>query len=352
VIKWRRVCLKWLWVLATPGRYYPEILVLELGVDRPSDMHYLLSFIRPTVGVVTNISSSHLEFFHDLDNIAKEKGELIEALPADGLAVLNADDTRVRAMAKRSNAPVQTFGLLEQAEVQGSDVIFSYKDGVPQGLSFKLNDEGRVVPLRLPHIVAPHLLYAVLAAVAVGIYFKVNLVEAASMLQEFRSPLGRMQLIAGIKRSTIIDDTYNSSPVSALAALETLEAIVAKRKVAMLGDMLELGIDSEAGHRQVANRAFEANAAVVIAVGDRMGRAVKDAARHYMGVQAFYFDDPELAGKFLRTTMKDGDLVLVKGSQGMRLEKAVEEVMSESDRADEFLCRQTPEWRKKAYVKP
>jgi UDP-N-acetylmuramoyl-tripeptide--D-alanyl-D-alanine ligase len=349
---WLRVFLQWLWVVFGWGKY-PEILILEMGVDHPKDMDYLLSFIRPEVGVVTNISSSHLEFFKTLENIAKEKGKLIEALPSDGLAVLNNDDDLVLGMKEEIEAPFSTFGFGEFAEVSASNAALVYEDGMLQGITFKLSYAGSILPMRLPGIIAPHLIYAALSAVAVGIYFKLNLVEIAEALTNFTSLSGRMKLVRGIKNSMLIDDTYNASPSSTLSALQVLEEISAERKIAVLGDMLELGEESEKGHEEVAQKVFAMKADKFLVVGDRMKKAAeKRRPNNYPEENILFFADPMNAGKALQSILHSGDVVLVKGSQGMRMEKVVEEVMNDPQKANELLCRQSPEWLNIPFVKP
>lgn len=351
-LKWFGVLLKWLGVIIWPVNY-PEIVILEMGVDRPGDMDYLLSFVAPEVGVVTNISSSHLEFFKTLENTAKEKGKLIEALPKAGLAVLNNDDDLALNMQERTEAQIITFGFGEFAQISASNAAPVYEGGLPGGLTFKLSFEGSILPMRLPGIIAPHLVYSALAGVAVGIYFKLNLVDIATALKDFRSPTGRMNLVPGIKNTFLIDDTYNASPASTLSALQVLEDFEAKRKIAVLGDMLELGEDSMEGHAQVAAKVFSMKADKFLVVGDRLKEAVfKQKMGNYLKENVFFFANPMSAGKTLQNLMQPGDLVLIKGSQGMRMEKVVEEVMREPQKAESLLCRQSKEWSNIPFVKP
>lgn len=352
ILKWLAVFLKWLVEIVLPLSY-PEILVLEMGVDRPNDMKYLTEFIPVKIGVLTNISTNHLEFFRDINHIAKEKGRLLEALPEDGIAVLNADDKRVMKMEKEVSSEIITFGFDDSAQVRASDVDFNYTNENPEGLSFKLNYQGKTIPVRLNHILARHQLYSVLAAVAVGVSLKINLVNAATSLENYLAPLGRMNLIKGIKNSFLIDDTYNASPMSAMAALEVLREIKANRKIAVMGDMLELGKGTEKGHREVGKKVFESGATLFFAVGERMEMAVKEIQElGYPAQNIFYFENPVLAGKKLQQIMKEEDLILVKGSQGMRMEKIVEEVMANPLDSNRLLCRQSKEWKSKPFIKP
>ncbi len=352
ILKWLEVFLKWLSALIWTR--YPEFLVLEMGADRIGDIGYLTSFVPLRVGIVTNVSESHLEFFKNLSQIAGEKRKIIKNLPPDGLAILNSDNERVRAMREKTKARVITYGFAEDADFRAENISFGENSPELKGINFKLNSGGKIIPFRLPHILARHLVYSVLAAAAVGEYFKINLVDTALVLEKFVAHFGRMNLIAGIKNSFIIDDTYNSSPVSAVAALETLaEAGNFGRKIAVLGDMLELGEETENKHRLIGKKVFETKVDLFVAVGDRMKFSAEELrSSGYSAEKIFHFDDPESAGEKIRAEIKSDDFVLVKGSQGMRMEKVVEKIMAEPDDKEKILCRQTADWQKKPFLKP
>lgn len=351
-LKWMKVFLGWLLKFIFPIKY-PEILVLEMGIDRPGDMDYLLSFIKPKVGIFTNISGSHLEFFKNIEHIAKEKGKLAKNIPKDGMVILNSDIDVVFSLKEKIKTPVVLFGIGKRAEIRASNISFNSNNFEPQGISFKLNYDGKIIPIRLPYVLAPHLIYAALSAVAAGIFFKMNLVDIAGALEKFSPPIGRMNLIKGINESFIIDDTYNSSPTSALAAVEVMKNIKALRKIVALGDMLELGGDSGLGHKEVLKRAFSNGATMFFLVGDRMKKAVEELeSERIISGKVFVFDDPDSLGKELRKNLRQGDLVLVKGSQGMRMEKAVFGIMENPDESNNLICRQSKDWLKKPYLKP
>ena len=351
IFKWLWVLLKWLFILIFPK--YPEILVFELGVDRPDDMKYFMSFIHPFVGVVTNISHSHIEFFNTVENIAKEKRILIESLEAEGYAVLNMDEELVIEMGNRTKAHVLTYGLNDNATVNASNLIYNYENDNPEGISFKLNYDGKNIPIRLKNLLALHYVYSALTAVSVGIIFKMNLVDIAQALEPLRAPLGRLNLIPGIKGSYIIDDTYNASPVSTIAALGVLGQLKAKRKIAILGDMLELGNQTESGHVEVGKKIFSEKINAFVAVGKRMNYAVSQLiALGFPKSSILQFNNPISAAEQISQIIKEGDFILVKGSQGMRMEKIVEKLIAEPSQAKKLLCRQNREWKKKPFVQP
>jgi UDP-N-acetylmuramoyl-tripeptide--D-alanyl-D-alanine ligase len=347
---WFKVFTYWLWVIIFPVKY-PNILILEMGADRPGDIQYLISFVKCRIGVVTEISQSHIEFFDSLENIAREKGELIKSLDEEGLAILNADNPLVLAMAQNLKSEMVTFGFSEKADLRATDITFNYSEnGEIQGLSFKLNFHGTSIPVRLNNALAKHQIYSALIAAAVAEKLEMNLVEISSRLADFSPPAGRLNLLAGIKKTFIIDDTYNAAPDSVLAGLEVLKEIKAGRKIAVLGDMLELGAEMEKGHRQVGRKLFEIKADLVFFFGTRMKFAAEELRKHNFNPEnIFYFENHADLGRKLQFEMREGDLVLIKGSQAMRMEKVVEEVMADPQAADKLLCRQDQEWKEKEF---
>ena len=351
IFKWMWVFLKWIFVVIFP--MYPEILVFELGVDRPDDMKYFMSFIHPTVGVITNVSLSHIEFFKTVENIAKEKRILIESLASDGYAILNVDDDLVMEMSKHTKAQILTYGLNESATVNASNPIYNYEENKPEGISFKLNYDGKNVPIRLKNLLASHYVYAALAAVSIGTIFKINLVDIAQALEPLLAPTGRLNLLEGIKRSYVIDDTYNASPISTVAALSVLGQLKAKRKIAVLGDMLELGDQTELGHKEVGKKIFSERINIFIAVGKRMHYAVEQLIElEFSRANILQFDGPEAAAEKVSQIVQEGDFILVKGSQGMRMEKIVEKIIADPSQAKKLLCRQNKEWKKILFMRP
>lgn len=350
IFKWIWVFLKWIFTLIYPANY-PEVLVLEMAIDRPGDMKYLMGFIPLEVGVLTNVSSSHLEFFKNIGAIAKEKSILVKSVSKDGIAVLNTDNPFIREEVGNIKTKIISYGFNEGASVRATDIRFNYDENDnSKGLSFKLNYLSKIIPLRLPNIIAQHQLYSALVAVAVSQYFKVNLIEALAELESFQSPPGRMNLIAGTNGSFIIDDTYNSSPASALAALGTMNQIEAKRKIVVLGDMFELGAESEKGHLEVVKNVLEGKFAKLVVVGKRMHGATRKLLGDTDNIESvLFFDNPSEAGKIIRNIIKKGDLVLVKGSQGMRMEKVLEKIIEESQKSKITLCRQSKIWKRKQF---
>lgn len=350
---WFKIFAQALWLIMFKDKNYPRVLILEMGVDHPGDMAYLTAIAPPTVGLVTSVSYSHLEYLGSVDNVRKEKQVLIENLDNKGLAILNYDNELTRSMAEASRAKVLTYGLQDGANLQAQDIVFNFTKGTYElsGLNFKMNYDGAVVPVFMPEVMTESALYAALAAAAVGLYFDLNLIEIAQALSSFHLPKGRMNILPGIKHTFIVDDTYNSSPEAAIAALDILSRIKIEEpaaKYAVLGEMLELGPYTEEGHRLVGEKLAKSNINHLIAVGERARDIIRGAtAAGLSDDYIFYFDDAVEAGRFLQNRIKAGDIILIKGSQGVRMEKTVREIMAEPERAAELLVRQGEEWHEK-----
>lgn len=350
---WAKVFCHALRLYFIKDKNYPEVLILEMGIDRPGDMAYLTGIVPTTIGVETSVSYSHLEYFGTVQNIKKEKQVLIEKLDAKGLAILNFDNEYTRDMAAVSKARVLTYGLSDGANLRAEDIVYNFaKEGYDlSGINFKLNYNGSIIPVMMKNVMAETALYAALAAAAVAIYFNFNLVEIAQALKDFSLPRGRMNLLPGVKHTFIIDDSYNSSPEAALAAIDVLRRVrvdETAEKYAIMGDMLEIGSYTEEGHKLVGRKIAESGINHLIAVGERARDFIHGAKE--AGLEddyIFYFDKPEEAGKFLQNRIKAGDVLLVKGSQGARMEKVVKELMAEPERAEELIVRQGKEWENK-----
>ncbi|TVR75102.1 MAG: UDP-N-acetylmuramoyl-tripeptide--D-alanyl-D-alanine ligase [Sphaerobacteraceae bacterium] len=295
-----------------------EAAVLEFGgAYRFGEITELADIARPTVGVVTNVSHSHLQRMGSLEAIAETKAELPRSLPADGVAILNGDDFRVRAMADESPAPVVFYGLAPDCEVRAKDVESHGLDGI----SFTLVMDGDEQHLNVP-LIGAHSVHTVLAAIAVGRWFGMGLDQMIPGFEDSAIQL-RLLTLPGINRSTIIDDTYNANPTSCLAALNLLAELDANRKVAIFGDILELGEFEDEGHRIVGRR----SASVVqqlISVGDK-ARIITDAAidSGMSQDQVIAFESKDTAIEQLPSLIQPGDFVLVKGSRGVKMEDVV-----------------------------
>lgn len=352
VFKWLGVIFRGIKLILFRDVDYPQILVLEMGADHPGDIKYLTTLAPCRVGVVTGIGPAHLEFFESIDKIIKEKRIVVSHLNQEGFAILNRDDEKVYEMREKTRAKVITYGFGSDADVRAQEDGIIGSGVEIKGVNFKLSYAGSVVPIFIPGVLGKQHIYAALAGAAVGISYGMNLVGIAESLKNYRAPKGRMNLIAGIKRTLIIDDTYNASPIPTTVAMEVLHSFTLPaeddKKFAVLGDMLELGSFSEEGHKQVGRAVVANEIDYLITVGERSRDIVRAALEAGMNEdRVFNFPTPEEAGLFVQNKIKQGDVILIKGSQGMRMEKVVKELMAEPLMASELLVRQDPEWARK-----
>ena len=349
-IKWLQNIYKGL-ALILFRRSYPEWLVLEVGADRPGDIKQITRWLKPDVVVVTKFSKVpvHIEYFKDKNAVVLEKGFLVSALKHDGTLILNSDDEDVFAFKNKTPNKVITFGLEGNTEVRATNYsIYSNEEtGEPLGVCFKVEYAGNCLPVKLAGTLGSNNIYSSLAALAVGISLGLNLVEATENLSTHIAPRGRMTLIKGVKNSLIIDDTYNSSPVALTSALETLKSLKLKnknKKIAMLGDMMELGKHTAEAHKEAGVLAATA-CDILVTVGLRSRALAESAIDSGLDEDSvLQFDSSLEAGLYIKNIIGEGDIILVKGSQSTRMEKIVKEIMAEPEQASELLVRQDEEW--------
>jgi len=308
---------------------YPEVLILEYAADRPGDIEYLLEIARPYVGIITTIGEIpvHVEFFSGPEAVGQEKSKLTEALPANGFAVLNFDNETVMRMKEQTRARVITFGFNEGADVKISNFENHSEDEKPFGISFKLEYGGSFVPVILKNAFGKAQAYAAAISACVGLIYDLNLVEIVEAILKNYSPAkGRMNLLRGIKNTHIIDDSYNASPLSMQEALETICELPSKRKIAVLGDMLELGKYSIEAHEAVG-RLVAPIVDILVTIGPRAKFIAESAKNSGLAENKILtFDTAAEAGIAVQNLMKTGDLILIKASRAVGLEKVVEEI--------------------------
>jgi UDP-N-acetylmuramoyl-tripeptide--D-alanyl-D-alanine ligase len=293
-----------------------EAAVLEIGMNAFGEIAALSQLCQPTVGVVTTIAPAHLEGVGSIEGVQKAKGELVEAIPPDGVVVLNGDEPLVLALAARARGRVMTYGQADAADVRLGDV------GLAEGgLAFRLVAGRATADVRLP-LAGRHNAWHAAAAAAVGLALGVPLDEAAAALALATPVKGRLvwREAGGVR---VLDDTYNANPASVRAALDVLrEAPGQGRRWAILGDMLELGGQTEAAHREAGAWVAALPVAGLLAVGPAM-RLTAEAARAAGCPEVATFASPEGAAAHALTRLARGDRVLVKGSRGMKMERAV-----------------------------
>ncbi len=299
-----------------------EAVVLEMGMHAIGDIRCLAEVAEPEIGVVTNVHPVHLERLGTIERIADAKAELIDALPNTGLAVLNADDPRVAAMAGRTAAKVVSYGRTPDADIWADEIEVAGLIGV----SFTAHRGAEQARART-NLLGAHSVYAALAAVAVATHMGVPFADAVGRLEQVEQEL-RQVVVPGIAGATILDDSYNASPGSVLAALDLL-ARVPGRRVAVLGDMLELGSYETEGHQVVGRRAAEV-ADWLITIGPRAREIASTARSLGMRPEAVEaYDRGDQAVERLVAALRPGDVVLVKGSRSMHLDRVVNAIRSQ-----------------------
>jgi Alr-MurF fusion protein len=336
---------------------FPKVLVLEYGADQLGDIQASCDIALPHIGVVTAISPVHVSNYPNLGALVEEKSTLVKNIPADGVVVLNADDVTVAQMRKKSIAPVATYGtsghdaaitdiytkIVEQDAYGTSDAPIITKASIVV--------EGETVNLALRNVLGSAAVSACAAALLVAKHCDVPLARAAKALNEHIASLpGRMRPLAGVKGCLILDDSYNAAPASTAAGLDVLDGFKvlrsSARRIAVLGTMAELGAYAEEEHSGVG-RKVSAVADVFVAVGPMMSAAADVAIREGMKHEnVVRCADSVAAGRWLDENVRAGDVVLIKGSQSARMEKAVKDILAEPMRASELLCRQEDAWLK------
>lgn len=348
-LRWVKNLIDGFIIALYPGDY-PKVLVLEMGVDQPGDMARLTKWIKPDVAVITRLPDVpvHVEFFSSPEEVVYEKLLLLDALKSEGIFVYNNDDEKVReaAQAIRQQSIGYSRYSLSQFTVSGDQIV--YDGGRPVGIEFTLTHLDRAALMRVNGSLGVQHAYNCASATAVGSVFGIGIEDAMPALREQALPPGRMRLLRGIKDTLIIDDTYNSSPIAAEHALQTLKELQGtQRKVAVLGDMLELGQYSVREHEKLGEH-VASSADLLITVGIRARKIAEGALEYGMNEKCIYqYDEIDRARSEVKNLIKLGDTILVKASQAIRAEVLVKEIMLEPERSAELLVRQDPAWKKK-----
>ncbi len=299
-----------------------EIAVIEMGMSHAGEITALAELAKPDCGVVTLVAPVHLEYFDSIADIARAKRELIDALPSDGIAILNADDLYVSQFGQNFAGKVVTFGLQHAADATARNIEPLH----PLGSTFDIVYESQTARAQLP-LLGEHSIYNSLAGVAVALQYGITLQDAAESLASLSAAEKRGQVLeyAG---ATVINDCYNSNPKALDSMVQALAQILAQRRVVVAGEMLELGPEGEALHRACGRHMGDAGIDSVLGVRGLAKFIVEGAAEKQ--VRAEFVDSPAEAAEWLRNNIRPGDAVLFKASRGVRLERALEGWMSEA----------------------
>lgn len=345
-LKWLHLAVRTIKLLLKIDHTYPDVLILEMGADKPGDIAELASIAKPNIAVITAITPVHLQKYGSFEALQKEKAGLWAALGKGGIAVGNIDDPRVAEEMKKIKTKKFSYGFSSEAEVRAGEKTI-YQGGGNEieeqikGIAFKLYSQGSVLPVHLPGVYGNAHIMAALSGAAVGLAMGLNTHEIVEGLHGYQPLPGRMRILPGIKHTLLLDDTYNSSPAACLQALEDLKSVPCgegNKYYAVLGDMLELGAESERYHREVGARAAELGIDALLCVGELSAEIIRGAAEAGMDEnRLFHFADTEAAGRFAQERIKRGDIFLIKGSRGMKMENITKELMAEPERAEDLL---------------
>ncbi len=308
---------------------YPEVIIVEFGIDRVGDMDYLTKIAPPDIAILTAISYAHSEFFKDIDEIKAEKQKIITNLKRDGIAVINYDDENVRSVMGKAKAKIITYGTNKEADFIASDTEICFYRCHETGISFKLNYKEKIIPVRLDNIIAKHFIYAILSGIVVADILDINVIDVIKDIHNFQSSKGRMRLLKSNENILIIDDTYNASPKSMRSAIKTLKEIPGKKKVVVLGDMRELGSISNEEHIKIANQLNGIN--VVFLVGDEMELLYDKLKKDDLIVRHYKLSTDAIDSVANYINNNNIDVVLIKGSRGIHMEYIVKELVSDYD---------------------
>lgn len=328
-------------------------LVLEMGADHPGDLDYLLRIAPPTIAIITALGAEHTEHFGSAESAIEEERRILRVLPGDGEAVLNTDD--VFTWESRSLVKGETVGFGKGAEalvrIESTKAVLNSENFEDSGLEITLKIMGyHTATIKLKGVFGEPYAYAVAGAMAFCLGMDHDLTPALKKLEdEFSGVLGRTRLIKGIKNTVLLDDSYNAQPqamASAINDLVNFPVPAGGRRIAVLGDMLDLGDLTEHEHEKVGEQIYKANIDILITCG-KLARIIAQTAKAKGMDESRIrsFDNSSEAGYFLQQeVIRQNDVLLIKGSQGARMEKVVKELMAEPLRAEQMIVRQTPEW--------
>lgn len=302
-----------------------EVAVLEMGINQPNEMKTLTQIAPPDIAVITNILPVHLEFFQNMEELASTKKEILEGMDQRGTGVLNGDDFWTKKIARRWKGPKLFFGFSEKFPVGAARIRKSFSQGISCVLFYK-NKQERV---HLPFIY-DHYLYNFLAAAAVASLFPISIEDIRRETPNLKPPSMRGILFQISQGITVVDDSYNSNPTALESMLKSLSSFPSKRKVAVLGDMLELGEKAEEYHVEAGKQVVQYGWDVLVTVGPLGKQIAKGSRDSGMDRSRIYcFDGSEEAAEEISSLLKENDMVLVKGSRGIKTEKIVKKLKQE-----------------------
>ncbi|MHB1316233.1 MAG: glutamate ligase domain-containing protein [Minisyncoccota bacterium] len=325
-------------------KIYPDYVILEIDGHTKGEIGRLVEWLKIDLLVITTIGEipAHVENF-ETPNMMREEYMLIQkALKETSNVVVYADDEYAMEIGK-TKYPTITYGSSLDADICASKYTVKYQNDIPVGISFSIIKPVLDTPIIFKDTLGVHVVNATLATMAVLQTLGEHPFSMNNIFEKIPLLPGRMKLVEGLKGSVIIDDTHNSSPVAVEELLSLFKKIKGKRKILVLGDMLELGRFSAEVHREIGRhcKGFD----MLVCVGMR-AKLIKEGAleKGVLPESIFHFDMPEKAGSYLQNILEEGDIVAIKGSQNMRMERCVAEIMAEPQKKEKLLVRQSEEW--------
>lgn len=331
-------------LITTP---YPRWLVMEVGADRPGDISRSLAWLSPDVVVGTMFPELpvHVEYYDSPQAVVAEEQYPFFRLTSGGALVLNADDRFTEHTVPPQNVRKLTYGFSRNADVRISHYRVTKKQGLPSGISCTFHYHGAELSVTVPGVIGRTHAYAIAGGVAGALAADIPFDSQHDVGERYEAPPGRLRLIPGMNSSMVIDDSYNASPLAVEEALESLQNTThTGRRIAVLGDMLELGVYSRDAHREVGERAAS-GCDVLVTVGVRARGIAERALERGLSTDAVHiFERGSDAASYLLSEVKRGDVILVKGSQSMRMERIVKALMEHPEQASSLLPRHDAEW--------
>lgn len=331
-------------LISTP---YPKLLVVEVGADRPGDLSAALSWITPDVVVTTRFPELpvHVEFYDSPSDVVQEELFPVSLLRHGGVVVINGDEPQTQSISLPQGVRTLTYGFGKNAEVRASRYRVQKKNGLPSGISFDVSYREQQHTLTISSVIGRAPVYALLGGLAASLAVDTPFETAVRSIAEYEGPPGRLRLIEGLQGTCLIDDTYNASPVAVSEALDALQNTThTGRRIAILGDMLELGTFSAEAHSAVG-REVVSKVDLLVTVGVRARGIAEAALEQGMPVaNVSMFERGSDAATYVLSQMTKGDVILIKGSQSIRLERVTKALMAHPEEATTLLARQDAEW--------
>lgn len=331
-IEWFKIIIKGLNLILKKDKNYPEFIVMEMAADKPGDIDYLTRNIIPDIGVVTGIGDLpvHIEFYKDINEVIKEKSIITKRTKKKGLVILNGDDNNVLRMREGIETSIITYGFNDGSDFIIKDFNVISSKGRIEESNYSIKFKNKEYRVNLSNIFDKGSIYSLSVAMIIGDYLGIYLNDLIDYSKNFNQIKARMNQIKGMKGSYIIDSSYNSSPTSFDLALEVIKSISSERKIGIIGDMLELGEYTEKAHIEAgtkAGRIFD----LVFVIGKNKEYFKKGLINNISEEKILLFDKVEDCFSKIKNIIKKEDLILVKGSRGIKLEKVIEEIREKNE---------------------